>query len=845
LIITLITIFFTIGIARLEIDMGYEMMVSPKSDVFKDTEVYEDNFGGDGVYLLLSGEPEEVITQEMLQKVTAFTTEAKKIPEITGSIDFITLMNEMLDSDLPMSMPEPELSNSDLTKVIQNEFSEDDLIAIQQEMQESLTKDQANKIGAYTQSLLTNEQQLEISNSLAASNEVPSEEMQGKLMQSVFTKEQQDKIQEYTQSILTDDQMKDLQSSFMKKLPNLEELSTETIRELVFSDNGNVPEMLEQLIPENGNHLLINLTTSGKVTPAGSKEIIDKLNELIDEAKFSDSISIKIAGNHAINGQIDNVVMNTMGKMLILSIILMVIVLFLIFPVRRRLISLAYVLVGMFWTFGIMGWVGIPVTIATMATLPILIGLGTDFGVQFHNRYEEEYAKSNFNVTKAVVNSLKHIGPAVGIAVVLMALVFLTMFLSKAAMMQQFGLALAIGAISCYVVEMALLFATFGLADKKKKEVAIKQVNTSRVSRVLSGYLNFVKKFPVLILLVVVALSGYGFLSESKIGTETNIQRMLPKDMQGVKDSNYLQEVIGSTTHITFLMESEDVSKKETLSWLSTVKTDLENNFEKIEGITTLATTLQDMGQIEAFTDQQEIDQLIDSVPDSLMKNLMSENRQYTTIQVQVDPDLSSSDQVVLLNDMMDELDIPSEVKVSPAGVSVLSLYAVTNIGANSTLMKVLGIGILLVGLFLVYRRIKFAVFSVVPIVLVLGFTPLSLLVIHTDYNPLTIALSSLVLGIGAEFTILIIERYKEELVKGHDAVEAIKIAVANVGQAITASGLTVIVGFSTLMFIDFPAIREFGVTTVIDVTLCLIFALTIVPALIFIFNKKDVKVKR
>jgi len=74
--------------------------------------------------------------------------------------------------------------------------------------------------------------------------------------------------------------------------------------------------------------------------------------------------------------------MSTMAIMLVIAVALMIVVLFLVFRVRRRvMMSLAFVLIGLIWAFGFMGWAGLPITVATMATLPIIIGLGTDFGV--------------------------------------------------------------------------------------------------------------------------------------------------------------------------------------------------------------------------------------------------------------------------------------------------------------------------------------------------------------------------------------------------------------------------------------------------------------------------------
>jgi hypothetical protein len=187
----------------------------------------------------------------------------------------------------------------------------------------------------------------------------------------------------------------------------------------------------------------------------------------------------------------------------------------------------------------------------------------------------------------------------------------------------------------------------------------------------------------------------------------------------------------------------------------------------------------------------------------------------------------------------------PEGAAIAPAGMMSLAAVGVDNISANSTWIKGLGVVVIVLGLMIIYRRVKESLFTVLPIAFVLGFIPLVLLLLDLDYNPLTIALSSLVLGIGTEFTVLVMERYKEERARGADGKEAIRTAIAKVGQAITASGLTVIIGFSTLMFADFPVLREFGITTVIETTLCLLFALTILPALVFVFEGREALVKQ
>lgn len=137
-----------------------------------------------------------------------------------------------------------------------------------------------------------------------------------------------------------------------------------------------------------------------------------------------------------------------------------------------------------------------------------------------------------------------------------------------------------------------------------------------------------------------------------------------------------------------------------------------------------------------------------------------------------------------------------------------MMITGVSNMTANHGLIIVLGLAIIAVVLLLLYHKIRLAILPLFPIAIVLGLSPLTLHLLGESYNPLTIALSSLVLGIGTEFTILILERFHEEQRLGKQVQDSMVSAVSNVGQAITASGLTVVGGFAALIFVNFPVIK-------------------------------------
>jgi uncharacterized protein len=89
-------------------------------------------------------------------------------------------------------------------------------------------------------------------------------------------------------------------------------------------------------------------------------------------------------------------------------------------------------------------------------------------------------------------------------------------------------------------------------------------------------------------------------------------------------------------------------------------------------------------------------------------------------------------------------------------------------------------------------------------------------------------------MGIGVEFTVLLMMRYYEERGKGEGPMEAMTTAIAKIGRAIIASGLTVIGGFGALLIAkDFLILRDFGIVTIVDVFFALVSALFVLPTLI------------
>ncbi|WP_146548870.1 hypothetical protein [Rummeliibacillus suwonensis] len=139
--IAILTIFFAFGITKIDMKMGNDVFVSSNSDAYKNTTTYQKNFGGDGVYLLISGDRDKLISHEMTKKLVSFNEKATKIDNITGTLNYVTLMNEMFQSGNVSSMngSASEENNHLMQETMMNEFDPKDVKRIEKNMEDSLT----------------------------------------------------------------------------------------------------------------------------------------------------------------------------------------------------------------------------------------------------------------------------------------------------------------------------------------------------------------------------------------------------------------------------------------------------------------------------------------------------------------------------------------------------------------------------------------------------------------------------------------------------------------------------------------------------------------------------------
>ena len=139
----------------------------------------------------------------------------------------------------------------------------------------------------------------------------------------------------------------------------------------------------------------------------------------------------------------------------------------------------------------------------------------------------------------------------------------------------------------------------------------------------------------------------------------------------------------------------------------------------------------------------------------------------------------------------------------------------------------------------LLFKSVKAGLISAVP----LSFSMIILFGLmgyfNIDLNIATAMLSSVMIGVGIDYTIHILWRYKEERANGLDYKEATIKTLVTTGRGVTINALSVIIGFAALFISNFLPVKFFGFLVVVSISACLIGAMVIIPAICLILKPK------
>jgi hydrophobe/amphiphile efflux-3 (HAE3) family protein len=564
------------------------------------------------------------------------------------------------------------------------------------------------------------------------------------------------------------------------------------------------------------------------------------------------------------------------------ALAVMVVTLALVFRAPMRLLPLGIALGASGLTFGFLSLIGGSLTMASIAVLPVLIGLSVDYAIQFQARFVEA-VQAGSSPPRAAVEAAASGGPVIATAGLATTAGFLVLVLSPIPMVRGFALLLVLGLVLAFALALTVGLSALSLLPAPSRGGATDpsrptraqhaRVAFARVTRPVAGPLTrwsgavgswargvgrralaFSIAAPGRVLLVAVLLALVGWGVGTRIPVISDIRELVPRNLPALQNVDELEQATGVSGLTYVTVSAPDLTDPKVISWMHSFEQRVlqRHGFSgRHPSCRTPGTeicpeiSLPDFlyGDRQGTPSERRIKADLRLLPEYVSQAIVTRdpstgepgNTGVITFGIRVMP---FDQQKRLIDDIRAQVNPPGSGKGPPPGVTaqvlglpVLAADANSSLSGSRYLVTIAGLLAVALVLGAVYRSASRALVPLVPIVLATGWSSLVLWVTGVPLNPMSATLGALVIAIATEFSVLLSARYHEERRRGGTVGEALRRAYARTGKAVLASGVTAIAGFAVLVFTDIRMLRDFGLVTVFDLAVALIGVLVVLPA--------------
>lgn len=565
-----------------------------------------------------------------------------------------------------------------------------------------------------------------------------------------------------------------------------------------------------------------------------------------------------------------------LGKFMPLVILIVVATFFLNFRSGRGLfLPSLTVIFATLWTVGLMGFLGIKMTIMTTILPPLLIAIGSSYSIHIFNQYLTDlHLLHEQGKARGLANAMSHISTTVFLAGFTTFIGFLTLLVNQVTALRDFGIFSAVGTFFAMFVAVSLipsflmLLKLLPLKEKPAGQETYHEGNwaVKNIVRFLSYFtLNYPKSIATIVILSLL-VSGYGI---TRLTTETAPVTYF-KDGSYVKTASlHIGEVFNGSMVLNIVFDSGQAGGARTpefLKYIEQVRDWLDKPEQRLEFNMLHHTSFSDFikrlhmamnsdnpkfykipdkeitirDYLEIFSGEDED---ADGRPDSFESTVDNEYRRISLL-VRLGDRGGKTVGTAMFRQARDHLkaNIPKfnnpgeytfKILGEPISLIILGSYIVQG-QIQSLILSIFIVGLIV---FLLFRNGLAGLSALIPIsasvILVFG-------IMGYMGIPLDIAkaiLSSIAIGIGVDDTIHFMNTLRKRLKAGDTLKEAIRATHKLAGVAIVYTSIALIFGFAVLMFSSFTPVFHFGLLVSMVMIATTFAALLMLPTFILLGN--------
>ena len=507
------------------------------------------------------------------------------------------------------------------------------------------------------------------------------------------------------------------------------------------------------------------------------------------------------------------------------------------------------------WTFGLMAWLDISVPIIGGLIPIMLIAISNNYGIHIISHYYE-FTKMNQELSRVEIlkRTMKRLGMPIFLAGITTVISFLSLMSHELSKVREVGLMVSFGIVVSFVLSLLLIPAILILVPRPTylgKEKSLHFIN-----KFLVNWGNFFVKNRVSFLTILFSAIFIFSIGIRDITVDTVPDNYFPEDSKIRKSSKVISKTFGGATQLNILIEG-DIYDPISLKHIDKLMNHIKSKNSSVSLTYSIADVIKKMhfsfhnGEKDSLkipANRQLIEQYMflyslagqDNDFDLILNDVDDPN--YTQAFVRIKK-ASTVDLMNLVDDTRDYIhsnyydDIP--IKPMLAGPAAL-LGAVSHLVIRGQIISLLMASLVIfIIMSLVFRSFVGGVLATLPMSLavILIFSLLGNLGI--PLNITTSLLTCILVGVGVDYSVHFLWHLREYLREG----ETLEIAIANTmkvsGKGILFNGVSVVVGFSVLMFSVFMPLKEFSILIMASIGFCFIGGMAILPALVSFLDPK------
>jgi len=552
-------------------------------------------------------------------------------------------------------------------------------------------------------------------------------------------------------------------------------------------------------------------------------------------------------------------------EIFILAAILITSLIFYLFfrSYRATFISMFVVIIGVMWTFGILGLLEYEITVLTALIPPLIIVIGIPNCIFLINKYQHEVNKHG-NKAKSLQRVITKVGNATLMTNTTTASGFATFVITQSKLLTEFGTVASLSIMAIFVLCLLIIPIIYSFMPMPK-EKHLEHLNRQWINRLGDWIEKTVKHKSITIYSISLILLITSIIGIYQIETTGSLLEDMPKSAEFFKDIEFYEKEFNGVLPLEILVNTKrkkGVLKRSTLKRMNELELLIENIPElskpiSIVGLVKYAKQAYYNGNPKYYqlpTAQENtfiLSYAKNTTNDvSLLKNYVDSTGQYARITT------------FMKNAEIEKMErIEEQLKEKIAKIFPEDQYEVTLTGKAYLFQKgtrflirnlilSLALAIVLISLFMAYmfRSFRMIIISLIPNLLPLLITAGMMGYLGVPIKPSTILVFSIAFGISVDDTIHFLAKYRQELIANHWRIKkSIFAALRETGISMFYTSIVLFFGFSVFITSNFGGTVALGALISGTLLLAMMANLLLLPVLLLslersIANKKVLK---